>query len=232
MRGILEGLRSVDGRAALALLYTAAGLTLLEFFYMPWHVQRRIDGRSELSVEAGATYCVATCVVYLVLPALIVRFGQREKLASIGYDLRGFVRHAWVYLAGYVLMLPLLFAAARRPDFAGLYPFVHEARASWGAFWTWEAFYMLQFLSLEAFFRGYLLMTLERRFGWTAIFVMVVPYCMIHYHKPWLEAYAAIAAGVALGALALRFRSFYGGALLHGLVALTMDLLAVRALGL
>jgi membrane protease YdiL (CAAX protease family) len=61
---------------------------------------------------------------------------------------------------------------------------------------------------------------------------MVVPCCMIHFHKPMLEALGAIVAGVFLGFLALRDRSWYGGALLHSLVAVSMDLLAVSRAGL
>ena len=40
------------------------------------------------------------------------------------------------------------------------------------------------------------------------------------------------AEGLVLGFLALRTRSFAGGALFHGLVACTMDVLAVREAGL
>ena len=50
---------------------------------------------------------------------------------------------------------------------------------------------------------------------------------MIHYHKPPAEAFGALAAGIILGALALRYRSWLGGAILHSLVAVSMDSLAV-----
>jgi hypothetical protein len=60
-----------------------------------------------------------------------------------------------------------------------------------------------------------------------AIFAMVVPYCMIHYGKPYLEAHGAIVAGVVLGTLAMRTRSIYAGFLLHISVACGMDLLAL-----
>ncbi len=38
---------------------------------------------------------------------------------------------------------------------------------------------------------------------------MVVPYCMIHYGKPYLEACAACVAGVILGSLSMKTRSIY-----------------------
>jgi membrane protease YdiL (CAAX protease family) len=42
-----------------------------------------------------------------------------------------------------------------------------------------------------------------------------------------LEAYASIVAGLGLGYVALRTRSIWSGFLVHVLVAMTMDILAV-----
>ena len=217
----------------LALLYCGVLLTVLEYFYLPWRIQLRLDGTSRaISLEAGLTWAIATTAGYLVLPTLFVLLVHREGLGSIGYRLKGFVRHAWIYLVLYAVMVPFVLFAGDRADFQRTYPFVLNARHDWGTFLVWEASYLLQVFALEAFFRGYLLFTLERRFGWTAVFFMVVPYCMIHFHKPVLEAFGALVAGTVLGVLALRLRSFFGGVLLHGLVALTMDLLGARAAGL
>jgi len=60
-----------------------------------------------------------------------------------------------------------------------------------------------------------------------AIFSMVVPYCMIHYGKPFLEADAAIIAGTVLGSLSMKTRSIWAGFLVHGTVGLLMDILAL-----
>ena len=61
--------------------------------------------------------------------------------------------------------------------------------------------YFAQFFALEMFFRGFWLGVLRKSFGSGAIFAMAVPYCMIHYGKPYLEAIGAIVAGIALGSL-------------------------------
>jgi membrane protease YdiL (CAAX protease family) len=98
---------------------------------------------------------------------------------------------------------------------------------SLGHFLRWQVLYAAQFLALEFFFRGYMLQGLRHKFGYGAIFVMVVPYCMIHYPKPLPETLGAILAGIALGTLAMRTRSIWGGVLIHVGVALTMDWLAV-----
>ena len=231
-----KGMRSTDWRCALALLYTAALLTTIEYWWLPSRVQARLTpgpfGGGPISLEAGLTWAVACIVGFLVIPLLITILLHRERPASIGFSLKGFHKHVWIYLALYGGMLPLILMASERAGFQHTYPFVREATSNLDTFVRWELGYLAQFIALEAFFRGYLLFTLEKRMGWNAIFVMAVPYCMIHFHKPPLECFGAIAAGVILGAMALRFRSWAGGALLHGLVAFTMDYLAGQRAGL
>ena len=83
--------------------------------------------------------------------------------------------------------------------------------------------YATQFLSLEFFFRGFMVHGLRRRIGSAAIPVMMVPYCMIHFEKPLPETLAAIIAGLVLGFMSLRTRSIILGAAIHVSVALSMD---------
>ena len=86
--------------------------------------------------------------------------------------------------------------------------------------------YFAQFFGLEMFFRGFWLGALRRSFGSGAIFAMAVPYCMIHFGKPFLEVNGAIVAGIALGSLSMRTKSIYQGFLVHITVAALMDWLS------
>ena len=108
-----------------------------------------------------------------------------------------------------------LFGAWALGSFQRKYPFYAGAVAGGWHFWGFQLFYGLQFLGVEAFFRGFLLFGLYPRLGWNAVPVMVIPYVMIHFGKPMPETFAAIVAGSLLGYLALRSRSFLWGALLH-----------------
>ncbi len=237
MRRLLLGFRSVDRDAAIALVYTAVHLSIVEFWYLTSVVQRRINEHQRgsqrgISFEAGATWAIATTVLELLVPLLLIAFVHRRRIADHGWQFQGFVRHVAIYLGLYAVMVPVVWYCSTRDDFLLRYPFVYAARTDFAVLLRWEALYVLQFFALEAFFRGYLLFTLERSFGWNACFIMAVPYCAIHWHKAPLECFAAIFAGVFLGGLALRFRSWYGGAVLHSLVAITMDGLAhARAAG-
>ena len=121
-----------------------------------------------------------------------------------------------------------MFVVSSAPDFATYYPFYKNATRSWFDFLVWEAMYFAQFFALELFFRGFWLGALRKSFGSGAIFAMAVPYCMIHFGKPYLEAVGAIVAGIALGSLSMKTKSIYQGFLLHITIAALMDWLSLR----
>ena len=124
-------------------------------------------------------------------------------------------------------MVPVIWMASGREEFLLTYPFADSARDGPMELLKWELFYGLQFFALEFFFRGFMLFGLEERFGRNAIFVMVVPYCMLHFFKPLPETTGAVLAGVALGIIAMRTRTIFGGVLIHWAVAITMDVMAI-----
>lgn len=74
--------------------------------------------------------------------------------------------------------------------------------------------------------------SLKPSLGFYSIFVMTVPYCMIHFGKPMTESFAAIFAGIFLGWLSYKNNNIWLGLLLHCTVALTMDVLALHHKGL
>jgi membrane protease YdiL (CAAX protease family) len=150
-----------------------------------------------------------------------------DSLLDMGFRVRGFLKHAWIYGVFLAILLPLLLIVSRQPDFGSYYPFYKNSSRSWYDFLCWEAMYFAQFLGLEMFFRGFWLGALRRSFGSGAIFAMAVPYCMIHFGKPFLEVNGAIVAGIALGSLSMRTKSIYQGVLLHVTVAALMDWLSL-----
>jgi membrane protease YdiL (CAAX protease family) len=165
---------------------------------------------------------------YLLLPMLVVICMPGERLRDYHLSLRGFWKHLWIYVALFACVLPIVVLASTTPAFRETYPFYRLANRSYFDLGAWECMYAAQFVSLEFFFRGFLLNGLRRAFGANAIFVMIVPYCMIHYHKPMPETLGAIGAGLILGTLAMRTKSLWGGVLIHIGVATTMDVLALH----
>ena len=152
---------------------------------------------------------------------------REDSLRDMGFRTHDFFKHAWIYALFLAIVLPAMLLVSRQPDFGSYYPFYRESSRSWYDFLAWEAMYFAQFFALEVFFRGFWLGALRRSFGSGAIFAMAVPYCMIHYGKPFLESNGAIVAGIALGSLSMKTKSIYQGFFVHITVAALMDWLSL-----
>lgn len=210
----------LDRDAAVVLVTVAVCLTFNEF------ATRGVQG-SEL--HRLGVWALVQSSGYLVLPLLVARFVLRIPFAAIGLRARGIADHVRDYAVLYALALPFVLAVSFGASFQAKYPFYDLAPGEGLShrIWIWWALYALQFVALETFFRGFVLHGLVPRLGYAALFVMIVPYNMIHYGKPWPEALAAIVGGIALGTLSLRYRSIWWGAGLHIAIAGTMDVLAL-----
>lgn len=223
----------VDGLVLAVLVTVAVSLTLQEYYgqrhiFGQWfgHLRRPQDEYWQL--KSYAWWSGARVVGYVILPMAVLALYPGQRLRDYYMSFRGFFRHLWIYVVLFLAVSPAVYLASRTPSFRETYPFYSLANRSALDFWTWELLYAAQFLSLEFFFRGFLLQGLRRAMGANAIFVMIVPYCMIHFQKPVLETLGAIGAGLILGTLAMRTRSIWGGVLIHVGVALSMDLLAME----
>jgi membrane protease YdiL (CAAX protease family) len=191
------------------------------------YVGRFFEGSRYYSLGSFAWWAGAKVLGYLIVPVLAVKLVLRGRLSDYGMSVRDFGKHAWIYVALFLAVLPAVVAASYTRPFQATYPFYKAASRSWTDFFLWESMYAASFMALEFFFRGFILFSLKRVMGAYAIFVMIVPYCMIHFHKPVAEVAGAIFAGIILGTLAMATRSIWFGVLIHVSVAVAMDLLAI-----
>ena len=222
---------SPDLKPVLILLISTVMLALLHFFGMidktPVAFYRWASRLAWQEIVPLAYWVLVAWAVYFLVPAMVVRLGFRESLSSYGVTFRGLGRHLWIYVVLYLCVLPFVVAVSYTTPFLYIYPFYPEAGRSMADFVVWEALYALQFFALEFFFRGFMIHGLKKRLGFYAVVIMVVPYCMIHFYKPFLEAMGAIVAGLVLGTLSYVTGSIIPGFLIHFAVALSMDILAL-----
>lgn len=221
---------TTSGTTLIILITVAAALTLQE--YLGGHdVYNRLfppDGSRYWELRSYVWWAAWRVGGYAILPMLVIACLPSERLADYHLSLRGVRKHLWIYALMFGLIAPAVLIASTTPAFRETYPFYRLANRSLVDLVLWELLYAAQFLALEIFFRGFILQGLRRTLGANAIFVMLVPYCMIHYGKPMTETLGAIGAGLILGTLAMRTRSIWGGVVIHIAVATTMDVLALR----
>lgn len=240
-------LSALDGRAVLALIYAAFGLTCIFYFKNLTAAAAVFEGtflenfgnwiaNSPYNNLPGLGWWVfIVTVFYFLLPVVIIKLVWRADLQDFG--LRFAIEEGfWKLLAiCTAIMLPLVYLMSLTEGFAAKYPFLQIYNGEpyvGGTLIAWELIYFVQFFGLEFFFRGFLVHSLKPSLGLYSIFVMTVPYCMIHFSKPMPETFAAIAAGIFLGWLSYKNGSIWLGLILHCTVALSMDIFALYAKGL
>jgi membrane protease YdiL (CAAX protease family) len=246
-KAIEEDFSVLDRRAIGALVYTAIALTCIYYLgssqkFVDLLNQTRFAAYVELlfsndknNLPSLAYWVVIITLFYFVIPALGIKYVLKRDLKDYGLNLnieKGFGK---LYLQCAAVMLPLVYMVSLTDGFANKYPFlkVYNGEPYFGsALLVWELLYFLQFFGLEFFFRGFLVHSLKRALGFYSIFVMTVPYCMIHFGKPMTESFAAIFAGIFLGWLSYKNNNIWLGLLLHCTVALAMDVLALHHKGL
>ncbi|MBC04275.1 MAG: hypothetical protein CMJ34_13395 [Phycisphaerae bacterium] len=166
-------------------------------------------------------------VVYTVPPLIYCRLFVPDVRRSLGLTptrVRSAVR-LWVVFA--LCAVPLLTMLSTLPGFRSTYPMARGNMADPMSMTVWLLAYGLQFVGLELFFRGFLLLVPRRILGIWGLAVMLLPYAMLHFSKPPLETIGSVGFGLMLGILAFRSRSIVDGIGMHLILAFTLELLAL-----
>ncbi|HET9057079.1 MAG TPA: CPBP family glutamic-type intramembrane protease [Chitinophagaceae bacterium] len=135
------------------------------------------------------------------------------------------------YLITIALLFPLIIAASTQPDFLKVYPKAKNINEiplcsikDYGYYFLFELCYGFDFVSIEFFFRGFLILTLIKICGKDAIIPMAAFYCTIHFGKPLGEAVSSFFGGLLLGIVSYNTRSVWGGLLVHLGIAWLMEI--------
>jgi membrane protease YdiL (CAAX protease family) len=239
-----EAGRRVDYKVMIVLLTVALALTAQHFLGMEGGITPITDILRALGYDQLADdfwhlmwtaptgqlnrlqwWSAVSLLSYVVVPMLLVRLVFRERLRDYGLKLGSVFADFWVYAVMMAVAWPAIYWASDRPRFLETYPFyrLRPGEGAWPNLVYWEVLYTSQFFAVEFLFRGFLVHGLKHRFGAYAIFVMMVPYCMLHFTKPLPETLASILGAVALGFMSLRTRSIWMGTAIHVTVAWSMD---------
>ena len=182
-------------------------------------------------------YILGNLMALFFAPMLMIMFVFREEPSEYGFGLGQSKRVIWITAALFVGLLVILVPASRLGDFQNSYPiFKGFAFFQNGGPFTegdipalvygWAS-YGLYMFCWEFFFRGYLLFGLARTIKWPAVIVQAIPFMLLHYGKPPSEVIMSFPAGIILGMLALRAKSFVPGFVLHWAASITFDILVM-----
>ncbi|MCO4792833.1 MAG: CPBP family intramembrane metalloprotease [Bacteriovoracaceae bacterium] len=162
---------------------------------------------------------------FFIVPFLLNKLFPVKDMSSTGLEKFDLKKSFKMYSPLIILMLPILFFATSSPDFYRFYP-LYKA-TSIKMFIIYELVYATQFVGIEYFFRGFGLFRLEKIMPGFSIGIMMIPYALVHIHKPFPEALGSIFAGLVLGKLALKTSSIWPGVITHIIIALSADIFSL-----
>jgi hypothetical protein len=166
----------------------------------------------------------------IILPLLVFWFFKdRNNQRPYGFTLKNFDTR--FYFGLLLLMVPLIAWASFQSDFLESYPRaknlpdlrMHDLQHA-PYYLLYEVLYLLDFVSIEFFFRGFLILALMKYGGTNVLLPMATFYVFIHFGKPAAETISSFFGGMILGIITYYSRSIVGGIIVHMGIAALMEL--------
>ncbi len=190
-------------------------------FHEPW-VTNRWPGADRLFYLRSINWVVRVIVV-MVPVAITWWVKDRGVQPFYGVKAPGSLKP---YLLMLLVMVPLLLLAASQKDFQSMYPKARLLQSFGAGRWqylVYELCYGFDFVSIEFFFRGFLVLSLARICGTHCIIPIACFYCTIHLGKPMGEAVSSFWGGLLLGIISFNSQSIWGGLIVHLGIAWLME---------
>lgn len=217
------------------ILFSAAGFIFLALdnsYYFLEIVKKQLSVNPFLHDWQRSLVSNLSCFVTVIVPLYIIYFSVPWfKKELFGFRLNGarVLNYLWLIL----FMIPLIWIASLRPDFLETYPTYNDnfeyrflGTEQWITAGIYELTYGFDFISVELFFRGFLIVGLSRFVGKDVLIPMVMVYAFLHFGKPAGETISSIFGGYILGVLAFQSRNIFGGLIAHLGVAWGMEYFA------
>jgi membrane protease YdiL (CAAX protease family) len=167
-------------------------------------------------------------LVLVVIPLLLFWWSQKTQTSFWGLTTKNFTWQPYALML--LIMVPLITFASTQSDFLHTYPKLNQVafvdnitNHPWWYKTIYEISYGIDFLSIELFFRGFLVFAFVRYAGADAVLPMAVFYCSIHFGKPLFECISSFFGGMLLGIIAYRTQSILGGIMVHLGIAWMME---------
>jgi hypothetical protein len=222
---LLFGKKIISNRHFLMLLFIAPALFAWKMVY-PVHFAFS-DDILENTYWNKVVYWPFKLMVVAGCLLIIWRLFNKEQ-PFYGLSVKHFSLRPYFYML--LIMIPLIAAASTQHDFLQVYPKMMRIEGFLtGDFigfkkLLYELSYGVDFISIELFFRGFLVLAFAKWVGKEAVLPMALFYCTIHFGKPLGECISSFFGGIILGSITYHTRSIYGGLIVHLGIAWLMEL--------
>lgn len=217
LRDYLDEFKKIDLEAATIIIYSTLVLLFVLFLRRTHFI---------LPGEAFLERLIIVGLIYVISPLLLLLLFKRTP-KDFGINLgnpKQWMKEVFFF---YAIFLIILIIAFKFTNLKTVYPLYRKAAHGMSYFFFYQLIQLWYMLGWEFFFRGFMLFGLEKTFGRMSVVIQAIPFALWHFKKPKIEAYGAIFAGIFLGIIGLRARSFLPCVLLHYLIIVTADILGL-----
>jgi membrane protease YdiL (CAAX protease family) len=219
--------------AGTVLLVTTIAFLIFHFFFSSPATKEAFAyryGSERESIYRVVFQRLTGLFLFGVLPAAILLKFFEHPLSFYGLNLKGLGTSLIFTAILTALIIPMNLFAGRKPDNLAKHPqfrirtwtprLVGLSAISW----------IIYLAGYEFMFRGYLFFGVAEEHGfWFATILNVCIYSLVHVPKGYKEAIGAIPLGALMCFIAYRTGSFLAPFLVHSVLALTNEWVAIRA---
>ncbi len=225
-------IKSLDTKVVTILLISIILFTISWYFANPKFFRESFAflKQDDLIIEELSSFIywfLLDFLLFFIIPVYIIKLIFKEDLNSYGISLEN-IKIGFSYtIIILLLFIPIIILVSNSENFTRYFPLMNSAKDDLLIFLVYEIFFIGFIFSWEFIFRGFILFGLEKKFGMYAIFIQMIPFVLLHSGKPFIETFASIFGGLFLGYLALRTRSMFYGFLIHAVILVALDLIAM-----
>ena len=176
--------------------------------------------RYDRNPGAQRMQALSRVVLFFLVPLAIIVIGFRDRPGRYGLQLGDWRWGLGLAALGCVVMTPVVLVLSGAPDFREYYAPSMDPLPS--LLFT----NILDLVSTEFIYRGFLMLALARVFGPIGLVVALFPFTFTHLTKPELELLSTFAGGAVYGWLTWRTGSILWGALAHVYIVTLIVVLA------
>lgn len=201
-------------------LFTAAAVFLAFYLIHLKGAERDIAKNEVLNV----------LLIFSFLPIIAYMLSTKKFFLSEWGFSQGRAREAFlITLVFSAVAAGIAYFASYNPQFTKMYPMIRAMKSGGFEFFKYETGFLLFFFLWEFYFRGAMLFSFVKSVDSipVAVLMQAVIFAFAHLGKPGLETISSLFGGIALGVIVLRMRTFVPAAVIHFILALTMDIISV-----
>ena len=165
---------------------------------------------------------ISRVILFFLVPLAIVVFAFRDRPSRYGLQLGDWRWGLGLAVIGCAVMTPIVLLLSGAPDFREYYA------PSMDPLPSLLATNVMDLVSTEFIYRGFLMLALARVFGPIALVIALFPFTFTHLTKPEAELLSTFAGGAVYGWLTWRTGSIWWGALAHVYIVTLIIVAAAR----